>query len=308
MEVSQSRFKMNNISIQIAVKDRPTELFGLLQSLRTQTYQKFNVLILDDGSGTVLHNHYFLNHMISRLRFEGHDVKVIRNEIPSGVSKARQQLVDYSLKNGKEEYFLRLDDDVMIEPNYLELLLKVIDEGYDIASGITTPFANPDMKRDVKFVEPVIGDCRLLQSGELYINFDDCGHNYLQSKILPSCHFRSCALIKKKVFENGVNYNSRLSKNGFREEQILSFKALIKGFKIGVHTGANARHLMTPSGGERDTMNMTDFNQKIFEETTKKMYEEHGNFIEDYYKRLKIEPKVYTKEELKKETNLVSNK
>ena len=299
---------MSKINIQIAVKDRPTELVLLLQSLRTQTFQDFSITILDDGSGTQLNNYYFLNSMISRLRYEGHDVRVIRNNIPSGVSKARQQLVDYSLENGKEEYFVRLDDDVMIEPNYLELLLKVIDEGYDIASGITTPFANPDMKRDTKFVKPMIGDCRLMNGGELYINFDDCGHNYLQSEILPSCHFRSCALIKRKVFEDGVNYKSRLSKNGFREEQILSFKALVKGFKIGVHTGANARHLMTPSGGERDTMNMVDFNQKIFEETTKKMYEEHGDFIEDYHKRLNIEPKVYTKEEMKKETNLVKDK
>ena len=62
---------------------------------------------------------------------------------------------------------------------------------------------------------------------------------------------------------------------------------------------------MTPSGGERDTMNMTDFNQGIFEETTKNMFEKHGDFISEYNYKLNIKMKAYTKEELLKESNLV---
>ena len=116
----------NNIVIHVCTKDRPTELALLLQSLRTQTIQNFNILILDDGSETPLVNYYFINYLINRLKFEGHNVKMIRNQISVGVSKARQQLVDYSLEHGKEEYFVRVDDDVILEPNYLEKLLKIL--------------------------------------------------------------------------------------------------------------------------------------------------------------------------------------
>lgn len=296
----------NNIIIHICNKDRPTEMALLLQSLRTQTNQSFNIVILDDGSKTPLTNFYFIVYMVNRLKFEGHGVKIIRNQIPSGVSKARQQLIDYSLKNGDEKYFVRLDDDVIVEQDYLEKLLEVIKNGYDIASGITTPFINPDFKRDTKFVKPIINECILDDNNNFIKNGDDCGCNYLQEEIIPAHHFRSCAMFKREVFESGVNYENRLSKNGFREEQILSWKALLKGFKIGVHTGANARHLITPSGGMRDTMDLVQFNENIFKETTKKMIEENGNFIQDYNEKIlghKLEtPK---KEELLKSTNLV---
>lgn len=294
----------NNIIIHICNKDRPTELGLLLQSLRTQTIQHFNIVILDDGSTTPLTNFYFINYMINRLKYEGHGVKLIRNNIPSGVSKARQYLIDYSLENGNEEYFVRLDDDVIIEQNYLEKLLEVIYNGYDISSGITTPFCNPDFKRDTKFVKPIINECILDENNDFIKNGDDCGCDYLQEEIIPTHHFRSCAMFKREVFESGVDYDNRLSKNGFREEQILSWKALLKGFKIGVHTGANARHLMAPSGGMRDTMNLIQFNEDIFKETTKKMIKENGNFINEYRKKLGIGPGIVLPEVLLKSTNL----
>src|SRR3990167_10000845 len=98
------------IDIHIANKDRPTELFGLLQSLRTQSYQNFDVVILDDGSGTNIQSYYFLQYIINRMKCENHNVVIIRNDIPSGVSRARQQLIDWSLKNSKAELLCRIDD------------------------------------------------------------------------------------------------------------------------------------------------------------------------------------------------------
>lgn len=298
----------NNISIHICTKDRHSELFVLLQSIRTQTIQNFNILILDDGSTTPVSNCYFIIYMINRLKYEGHDVKLIRNEKPSGVSNARQKLVDYSLKNGKEKYFVRLDDDVIIEQDYLEKLLEVINSGYDIASGVTTPFVNPDFKREIKFVKPIINRVHLDKDGNIIMNMDDCGSNYMDEEILFAHHFRSCAMIKREVFESGIDYKSRLSNDGFREEEILSFKAILKGFKLGVHTGANARHLMTPSGGRRNdsTSNSMKFNQDIFEKTTKKMFEEHGDFIQNYNEKvLGYKLETPTKEQLNNQMNLV---
>lgn len=293
------------IVIHIASKDRATEVALLLQSLRTQTFQDFNILILEDGNNVSLTNFYFIQYLMQRLKIEGHNVKLIKNEISAGVSGARQQLVDYSMKYGDEELICRLDDDVILEPDYLEKLLEVIDKGYDIASGVTTPFVGPIIKRETKFVEPIIGYCELNDKGELIYNGDDCGYEYTEDKILLSPHFRSSALYKKKIHSLGVDYKSRLSKHGFREEQIFSFKAIINGFKIGVRTGANALHLMTPSGGERSTTNMTQFNQDIFEETVKKMFEDHGDFLAEYYKRNNVTPRKLDKDEYIKSNNLI---
>ena len=288
---------MNKLAVLINNKDRPTELALLLQCLRTQTYQKFDVFIMDDASGTHLNNYHFFNCLILRLKLEGHKVFLTRNEFSSGVSKARQLIVDWALE-GDYEYTVRIDDDVLIEPDYIERLFKVIGEGYDIASGVTTP-TGPVFKREPKFLNGIVNRVILDKDGNHIMNGDDCGWTYTESMILPACHFRSCALIKRAVHDKVKYYPTRLSKHGFREEQIFSYTALMKGFKIGVDTGAVNYHQMTPSGGERfgNQRELTLFNQKIFEEFTRENKDELN--------------KIFTKENtpsklaLLKETNLL---
>lgn len=299
---------VNELLITIGTRDRPTELYGLLNSLRVQTYKKFDIMIIDDAGGNPIMNYYFIPYTMNRLKIEGHNVIYIRNEYNKGVSGIRQQAVEEGLKYKQYKYFLRIDDDSICEPNYIEELFKVIEAGYDIASGVVPPFAHPEVKREIKFVEPIIGECKLNSTGDLIINQDDCGSLYVEHKILPSHHFRSCALFKREVFESGVNYISRLSKNGFREEQLISFKAIIKGFTIGCNTGAICWHLLTPSGGERDTMNLCQFNQTIMETNIKQMFEEHGDFITKYNKKINVIPKDRTRTELLKSSNLVYRK
>ena len=294
--------------IHISSKDRAGEVGFLLTSLMAQTYKDWDLVILDDGSKDPLQGFYFIQYLVNRIKYEGHDVNVLRNNEASGVSMARQKLVDWHLANSKCEYILRLDDDIILQPDYIEQLAKGIDAGYDLMSGITTPMNPPNTVRNIKNVEPIIGYCGLNKDGELIANFDDCGFMYNENKILLSPHFRSCALYTRKIHEAGVDYHSRLSRNGFREEQIFSFKAILAGFKLGVNTAAVNFHLMTPSGGERDTMNMTQFNQQQFEETVKMMFQDHGDFLATYYKKHGVVPKQYTDLELMHPFNLVSKK
>lgn len=297
------------IAIMIGTKNRSTEVALLLQSLRTSTYKEFDCFILDDASQNPLTNFYFFTYLAQRMKIEGHNITVVRNNISNGVSKMRQQLVDTVMANKfKYKLLMRLDDDIVVQPDYIEKLLDVIDKGYDLASGITTPIVGSVIKRESKFVEPIIGYCELDDKGELVYTGDDCGIEYLDENILPSPHFRSCALYKREIHEAGVDYENRLSKNGFREEHWFSWKIITNGFKIGVNTGAVNFHLLTPSGGERDTMNMTGFNEQMFEEYTKKLYEEKGDFLKEYYKRCNVVPRVLSKDEYLKTTNLSRGK
>ena len=283
----------NNFACLINYKDRPTELSLLLQSLRTQNYKDFDIFILDDYSGTPINNYYFLNILIIRLNLENHKVFYKRTEFPYGVSRARQEIVDWA--NGYD-YYLRVDDDCILESNYIERLFKVIEQGFDIATGITIPLG-PTMKRNPKFLKGIINRVILDNEGNFIMNGDDCGMPYTESIVLPAHHFRSCAIIKKEVHKKVKYYPTKLSMNGFREEQIFSFNAIINGFKIGCDTGAVNYHLMTPSGGERSTMNMVPFNQQILEEFTK----EH----KDELNRIFTRENHPTELELKKENNLL---
>lgn len=295
------------IVIHIATKNRATELALLLQSLRTQTFQDFNILILSDGCSVPLTNFYFINYIINRLKLEGHNVTMINNKISAGVSGARQQLVDYSMERGKEELILRIDDDSLAEPDYIEKLLDGIEQGFDLMSGVVPNLDGPNIVRDTKFVEPIIGYCELNDKGELTYMGDDCGMGYTDEKILLTPHFRSSCLYRRELHSAGVDYKSRLSKHGFLEEAIFSFKAIIKGFKLGVNTGAVNYHLCCPSGGERDTADKAGFNMQVFKDTVQRMYEQYGDFLKTYYDSNDVESRKLDPDEYIKSTNLVNS-
>jgi len=237
------------IDILITSRDRHTEITLLLQALRTQTFQNWNLFILDDASGTPLLNNHAVACLINRIRMEGHAVNVIRNPISYGACYARNLLNKTQLELGTGDYSMRLDDDIIPEKDYIEKLISVINEGYDIASGVIPPIGHPLFQRESKFLNGGINKVVINTEGDLVQFDDDCGYCYLEDAILPAGHFRSCALYKSEI--NNIKYPDNLSQYGFREESFFSLKCRMKGYKIGVHTGARVLHLQTPSGGGR---------------------------------------------------------
>ena len=276
------------IAIYVCSKDRPTELFGLLQSLRTQTHQNWNLYIMDDRSGVPYQNYHFINVIVNQLKLENHNVIIWRNEIPYGVTRLRQIVVDRILEIGNENAYARMDDDNLPNSDWLERLCNCLEQGYDIASGLVPPCGVPFIKRETKFVKPFISDVRLNNKGEIIFFGDDCGMEYIEKEIIPSVNFRSMALIKKEVHQK-VKYEDNLGFCSFREEQFFSFRALLEGYKICVDTGAIAWHLNTPSGGERTQSYYAglQMNHELLNRMCQKIFVERGDFLEGYRRKFK---------------------
>jgi GT2 family glycosyltransferase len=272
-----------HIDIMIVSRDRPTEIALLLQSLRTQTHQDWDLWIMDDGSGLPYVQHHFIASIINRIKLENHIVTYWRNDIRYGVTKLRQKVVDRILEEGTGEAILRLDDDNLLESDYIERLIHVLSIGYDIASGVVPNVAIPFIKRDTKYVKPFIADIILNDDGSIKSFGDDCGMEYLEKEVIPSPHFRSMALIRREVHQK-VKYEDNIGFCSFREEEFFSFRAITQGFKIGVDTGAIAYHLNTPSGGERtqEYINGLQRNRERLNELSKELFKNHGNFIQKY--------------------------
>jgi len=284
-------------AVLICLKDRPSEVSMLLESLYFQTYKNFDIYILDDQSGTPLQNYHFFNCITNRLMCNGNRVFMQKTTFPHGVSKARQAIVDWALKK-EYKYFARIDDDCIVEADFLERLIKVLESGYDLASGVTPPMHAPTFKRDPKNLKGIVNRVVLNNDGNYVFNGDDCGMAYTDSVILPAHHFRSSAVYKTEIHKK-VNYiPTRLSKHGFREEQIFSYKLLMAGYKIGIDTGVTAWHQMTPSGGERfpESNELIKFNEQMLQEFTK----EH----KDELNKIFGQPEISLQEKMK-ETNLI---
>ena len=261
---------VGSVDILCTTKNRSTEVALMMQSLRTQTHKNWNLFLLDNASGTPLNSFYFINYIVNRLRLEGHFVKLLRNNNDFGVCYARNLLAKEQIRHGLGKYSMRLDDDVIVEPDYIEKLMKVINEGYDIASGVIQPIAMPEVERDVKFLNGEINKVRLDNEGNLIEFGDDCGFAYLEDAIIPAGHFRACMLYKSEL--NKIKYEDNLSRYGFREESFWSLRARELGYKIGVHTGAKVYHLQTPSGGGREGLNFQEVvasDDKIFNDWVK---------------------------------------
>ena len=275
--------KNNRITVHIATRDRHTELFGVLQSLRTQTNQNWDLVILDDASGAPIINAYFLNGMFNRLKLEGHKIKLLRNNTSFGCCYARNKCIEED--DFENEFTLRLDDDVILEPNYIEKLMDVINNGYDMASGVVPLFNIPKIKREVKFVEPVINKKEFDNEGNIIKYGDDCGYCYIEDKILLSPEFRTNCLYKSEINKK-VKYPVHISHVAFREEGFFSIKAILEGYNIGISTSAISFHLSTPSGGNRcsDYHQKVQLDNEIFYKWMKQMFKKHGNFLEVYYK------------------------
>lgn len=274
------------VTVHVCTKDRHSELFGLLTSLKYQIYKNFDILILDDASGTPITQCYFLGAIINRLKLEGHKVKIVRNDISFGCCAARNKCIDED--DFGNEYVLRCDDDVLLESNYIEKLVNVIEvNGYDMASGVVPLLAHPEIKREVRFIGSIMNEHKLDDKGNLIMNKDECAYCYLESKILPTHQYRTNCLYKSKI-NNEIRYPDNLTSVAFREEGFHSFSAIIKGYKIGIDTSAVAFHLQTPSGGNR----RTDYTEcvKIDEQTwrswIKKQFKKHGDFLSKYNKEV----------------------
>ena len=268
--------KNKRITIMVASKDRHSEIALLIQSLRTQTYQGWDLVILDECQ-TPIEVCDYLAKLLNRIRLENHCVKVFKNEVSLGVCNARNMLIKLDYFNNP--YVARLDDDVILESDYLKRLVDVIEiNGYDIASGVTPLLGSPDVIRNADEIGFVINEKEIDQEGNIVKHGDDCGYTYNKSKIFPTHEFRSNALMKKEVLDAGVRYPTNLSPVGFREEAFFSFSAQYKGFKIGVDTSAVAYHLVTPSGGCRfiDYADKVQSDDKYFRKWVKEKFESEG--------------------------------
>ncbi|MEK6880818.1 MAG: hypothetical protein AABY22_14460, partial [Nanoarchaeota archaeon] len=182
-----------------------------------------------------------------------------------------------------------------LEPDFIERLLKVIEQGYDISSGVTPPMAGPSFIRDPIHLKGIGNRVILDVEGNYLVNNDDFGMQYTDSIIVKTHHFRSSAMMTKKVLEKIKYWPTKLTKHGFREEQIFSYKALMEGFKIGVDTGAIAYHQQTMSGGERfpESNELIKTNEQVLKDFTK---ENKDKLIECFKTEDKLDPLEYMKE------------
>lgn len=106
------------IAIAIPTKNRPSYLAVLIASLLNQTYPNF-MIVINDQSDSPVEREDTITDLITLARNTGHDLKFIRN---TGGWKRHQQAMEAVPE--QIEFILRIDDDMLPGPCFLENILK----------------------------------------------------------------------------------------------------------------------------------------------------------------------------------------
>ena len=158
------------------------------------------------------------------------------------------------IQNLSKELILRVDDDEILEPNVLEVLVTTMLENKDIGAvgGLII-----DPKSNYKQL-PLLASNNI-EDINLGLNIQWFKHENKDNKSVD--HLYSSFLYRKDLAE----YNSNLSQAGHREETLMTLGIKQKGYNLLVNPNAITWHFRFPEGGIRGiNKEAFDHDEEIF--------------------------------------------
>ena len=218
------------ISIICPIYNMEASLRKCIDSIRLQTFNNFELILIDDGStdhcGLICDEYA---HIDSRI--------IVIHKINAGVSAARQT----GLATAKGEYTIHIDPDDWVEPEMLEILYREAREGdYDFI--IADFFVNSEDKQFYKSQKPSALD----HVSVLHDVFKGFHANCWNKLIRRSCYFKF-----------GVQFPANLS---LREDFCVIVQLLLHPLKIAYVNQAFYHYEQTPNSISRT------INNKMYED------------------------------------------
>jgi len=248
---------MNRVTVGIPSKDRGIEVSLLIYSLLNQTYQDFDILIIDDHSSDFLLANQTFNSLKTLHKNLGHNIEIIK-----GQQKGPHYCGEEILKNSKTELIFRVDDDVTLQPDCIEKLVDSFEDDLVVAAGPIYLYPSIPMSKQILDLNQTHNYEEL---GKIYAGYGGIGVNgSLQMNVLlnaedniPVEHLHSGFMYNKSKLEKINGYFLGYSKVGHREETDTSYRLFLDGGKLVVCPEAVAFHFHPFWGGIRTDANGT---------------------------------------------------
>jgi glycosyltransferase involved in cell wall biosynthesis len=119
------------VDILIPTYRRKTGLAVVLTSLLGQTFTDFNIFISDQTEDDYAYlDSIEIQTLVRALRWHGHKVSLYRHLPRRGMAEQRQFLLECTAKSGRfpAPYIHYVDDDVLLDPEVMERMLRVLQE------------------------------------------------------------------------------------------------------------------------------------------------------------------------------------
>jgi GT2 family glycosyltransferase len=256
------------VSIHVATKDRFTELALLLASLREQTFKDWDLVIVDGSKPEPAIARKFIQDILNRIRYEGHGVQYEIEDYPLGVCEARNYAIEKD--EFKNPLICRIDDDSIVNPDYLERLYGLINSNDKIGAvgGIVPLYGMQEIFRPLDKVKPIFNRVEMVDGEPRFA--DDGWYSY-EPAVLKSHHLRSSFMFRRDVAIKIGMFCRDYGVIGFREETDFCLKMLMEGYELWTNTGAIAWHMQCHSGGCRraDYMQQVQIGNELFTKRVK---------------------------------------
>ena len=233
-----------NITVAIPTYNRNQVLVETINQVISQKFDRVSVLIIDQTENHDRQTVEYLNKME-----QNGIIQIIKQAVPS-LTLARNR----ALKEANTDIILFLDDDVIIEDNFIvnHLVNHERDSSIAVVTGKTVQrlgWHNPKKKswpRELDYVYLRLdGDIRLEGIATLM------GGNHS---------------INRKIATQMGGYDETFIGSAFREDTDMALRLIKSGFKIVYDPNCALFHLSAPSGGCRQEMGLTGETKFMFSE------------------------------------------
>jgi len=260
------------IEVVIPTKNRYEFLALTLQSLTNQTYDNWDLIIIEDSDPQYDINAIpFISPMLRWMENNKHEWRVF-----FGPKQGPHKCHQIALNSSKHNYILRVDDDCPMSDRYIEELVKTITEQEHCGAvgGVlldpTKPQQQLIMPENWKDIKDFSGNIWEENGGipchspalQWFIHRD--------KDIKPVQHLHSSFLYRKAVALAVDGWSDmELSKVGMTEETRFSYKLFLQGWNLFVNPNAVAWHMKAPVGGTRENNNKEDLSKLYYSDRIK---------------------------------------
>ena len=275
--------KQPKVEICIPTRNRYEFLALLLHSITLPTYDNFDVLIIDDSDKPLdITTIPFIAPFLQFLKNNMHEWRVFFGE-----KKGPHKSHDIILKESKANYILRVDDDQVMNADYVEKLMKtMLEQDHCGAVGGLVLNAHSRMEDQIM---PKNWKEDKNYSGEVWEGEDGFPYHspglqwvmHEDNDLKEVQHLHSSFLYRKAagLAVDGWSDMDRLSPKGHNEETWFTYKLYLSGWKMFVNPEAVIWHLCSPYGGIRADADMDQVKKRL----------EDDLIFSEWYKQKKAE-------------------
>jgi len=206
------------MSIIIPTYNRMNELAELFHSIINQSIEPIEVIIVDDSDNNGIE--YLVQEMTGVFRSKDIDLKYVRNNKGKSLTIAR----NIGVQHAAGDIILFLDDDVVLEHNYLESLLLVYRNNYNvlgvqgfIMNNQATSFLRLQFNKLFLIGRYVKNECKILTSTN--VTYPSVLDNLIQCQWLSGAN----QSFKRSIF-NEFQYDEKLKRYSLKEDVDFSYR------------------------------------------------------------------------------------